>query len=228
MFFFTGCTSKDCLIYTQRRALFPAITFLSKTVTFPETSPFLIRSQQQHTCSLHFSHNTDFIPPSWHGWVGGTFYFVILQEFYVFNRYLIFFRISLHHYCSLPWGRIQEIKRMLLVHLTHGLFLTWTQKSHYIHSSYFTTFTCHILSYPTQPLTFHNIPYFTYLENQLLFSCWRIPIHPCLWSANNCPTPCFAPLTLSQPTVYITNYIIYIDDISNLGHLRLGQLPSEQ
>ncbi len=28
---------------------------------------------------------------------------------------------------SLPRGWIQEIKRMLLVHLTHGLFLTWTQ-----------------------------------------------------------------------------------------------------
>ncbi len=33
---------------------------------------------------------------------------------------------------SLPRGRIQEIKRMLLVYLTHGLFLTWTQKSRYI------------------------------------------------------------------------------------------------
>jgi hypothetical protein len=34
---------------------------------------------------------------------------------------------------SLPWGRIQEIKRMLLVYLMHGLFLT--QKSHYIYRS---------------------------------------------------------------------------------------------
>jgi hypothetical protein len=33
---------------------------------------------------------------------------------------------------SLPQGRIQEIKRMLLVHLSHGLFLTWTQKSHHL------------------------------------------------------------------------------------------------
>ncbi len=33
---------------------------------------------------------------------------------------------------SLPRGQIQEIKHMLLMHLTHGLFLTWTQKSHYI------------------------------------------------------------------------------------------------
>ncbi len=29
----------------------------------------------------------------------------------------------------LPRGRIQEIKCMLLMHLTHGLFLTLTQKS---------------------------------------------------------------------------------------------------
>ncbi len=107
---------------------------------------------------------------------------------------------------SLPQGKIQEIKRLLLVYPTHGLFLTWTQKSHYIYSSHVfnTIFTRHVMYHPTQPLTSRNSPYFTYLENQLLFSWWRIPIHPCLWSANNCPTVCFAPLTLSCPTVQVT------------------------
>jgi hypothetical protein len=33
---------------------------------------------------------------------------------------------------SLPQGWIQEIKRMLLLHLRHGLFLTWTQRFYYI------------------------------------------------------------------------------------------------
>jgi hypothetical protein len=93
------------------------------------------------------------------------------------------------------------------MHLMHSLFLTWTQKSHYIHSSYITIFTQHIVSHPTKPLTFHNIPCFTYLENQLLFSWWRIPIHPCPWSANNCPTLCFSPLTLSHPPQFKLHYL---------------------
>jgi hypothetical protein len=46
--------------------------------------------------------------------------------------------------------------------------------------------------------------YFQYLENnQLLCSWWWMPIHPCLWSANNCP-PFVNPPPLSHPTVQIT------------------------
>jgi hypothetical protein len=37
----------------------------------------------------------------------------------------------------LPRKWIQEIKRMLLVHLTHGLFLTWAQKSHHLQIIYY-------------------------------------------------------------------------------------------
>ncbi len=49
---------------------------------------------------------------------------------------------------------------------------------------------------------------------------WRIPIHPCLWSANNCPT-------LSNPTVtHSSGYIIYTDDISNSSRPRLEQACS--
>jgi hypothetical protein len=42
---------------------------------------------------------------------------------------------------SLPRGRIQEIKRFMLVNLTHGLFLTCTQKSHYIYRLFIAIFT---------------------------------------------------------------------------------------
>ncbi len=39
------------------------------------------------------------------------------------------------------------------------------------------------------PCILINHPHFTYLESQLLCSWWWMPIHPCLWSANNCSTP---------------------------------------
>ncbi len=42
---------------------------------------------------------------------------------------------------SLAQGQIQEIKRMLLVHLIHGLFLTWTHKSHHLQIIYYNIYT---------------------------------------------------------------------------------------
>jgi hypothetical protein len=74
----------------------------------------------------------------------------------------------------LPRGRIQEIKRMTLVNFTHGLFLTCTQKSHYIYKS------CNIYTMyniPTRPSPLYWIrqPRFTYLENQLLCLWWQYP-----------------------------------------------------
>ncbi len=42
---------------------------------------------------------------------------------------------------SLPRGRIQEIKRKMLVNFMHGLFLTCTQKYHYIYRSFIEIFT---------------------------------------------------------------------------------------
>jgi hypothetical protein len=71
---------------------------------------------------------------------------------------------------------------------------------------------------PTPCIPQHSL--LTYLENQLLFSWWQMPIHPFFWSANNCPTPC---LPLSPFHTHSSNYTIYIDDISNLGRLRQGQ-----
>ncbi len=117
------------------------------------------------------------------------------------------------------------MKHMLLVYLTHGIFLTWTQKSGYICSSYITIFTRHIMSHPTQPLMSHDSPCFTYLKNQpasflvvtnthppLSLVCQQLP-HPLLCS--------------SHPfTPHSSNYIIYIDNISHLSHLRREQSES--
>jgi hypothetical protein len=56
---------------------------------------------------------------------------------------------------SLLRGRIQEIKRMALLNFTHGLFLTCTQKSHYIYRSFSAIFTrCTVLSCHPTP-SFH-------------------------------------------------------------------------
>jgi hypothetical protein len=49
---------------------------------------------------------------------------------------------------SLPRGRIQEIKHTMLVNLMHGLFLTCTQKSHYIYRSFIALFTRHTTFLP--------------------------------------------------------------------------------
>jgi hypothetical protein len=57
------------------------------------------------------------------------------------------------------------------------------------------SFTDHILQYlhiikcPVNPPLASCCPMFTYLENQLSCSWWRIPIHSWPWSADNCPTP---------------------------------------
>ncbi len=51
---------------------------------------------------------------------------------------------------SLPRGRFQEIKRMALVNFTNGLFLTCTQKSHYIYRSFIAIFT-RCTTFPPDP-----------------------------------------------------------------------------
>jgi hypothetical protein len=80
------------------------------------------------------------------------------------------------------------------------------------------------MPHPTQPLA-HRYPMFTYLENQLPCPWWRIPIHPCPWSVNNCPTLCYS----SHPfTPHRSRYNIYIDDISNSSHPRLAQYHSTE
>jgi hypothetical protein len=108
---------------------------------------------------------------------------------------------------SLPRGRIQEIKRMMLVNLTHGLFLTWTQKSHYIlqiiHYNIY-------MAYNTQSDPLHPMASLLYLLGEpasllvvtnthppLSLVCQQLP-HPLL-----CPSYCLLPLTLSHPAVQI-------------------------
>ncbi len=53
----------------------------------------------------------------------------------------LLFRIVKQSLVSLPQGLIQEIKRMLLMHLMPGLFLTWTQKSHQLQIIYYNIYT---------------------------------------------------------------------------------------
>ncbi len=65
---------------------------------------------------------------------------------------------------SLPRGGIQEIKRMLLVHLSHSFFLTWTQKSHILQIVYYNIYTSYNASFNPTPCSqpfrvyFHGEP----------------------------------------------------------------------
>ncbi len=72
---------------------------------------------------------------------------------------------------SLSRGRIQEIKRMLLVNLMHGLFLTRTQESHYIYRSYLAIFTQYTI-FPPNPTP--CIP----LDNPVVLT-WRTSFFVC-------------------------------------------------
>jgi hypothetical protein len=122
----------------------------------------------------------------------------------------------------LPRGGIQEIKRRMLVNFTHGLFSTCTQKSHYISQSFIVIFT-RCTAFPTNPtpciINKTNLLYFlgepvsllvvTNTHPPLSFVCQQLP-HPLL-----CPSHPFTP--------HSSNYIIYMDDINNLGHPCPGQ-----
>jgi hypothetical protein len=55
-------------------------------------------------------------------------------------------------FVSLPQVRIQEIKRMLVMYLTHGLFLTCTQKSRFVYKSCIAIFTKCTAICQNQPL----------------------------------------------------------------------------
>jgi hypothetical protein len=74
----------------------------------------------------------------------------------------------------LPRGWTQEIKRMWLDLLTHGLFLTWTQNLIILQSIHYSIYTSDNAWFPPNPLLpcFHL---FTYFENQLLCSWCEYP-----------------------------------------------------
>jgi hypothetical protein len=112
----------------------------------------------------------------------------------------------------LPQGRIQEIKCMMLVYFTHGLFLTCTQKSHFINRSFIAIFRYSILSRPTPCTSIRQPPLYllgepasllvrTNTDPPMSWVCQQLP-HPLL-----CPSHSFTP--------HSSNYIIYIDDINN-------------
>jgi hypothetical protein len=62
--------------------------------------------------------------------------------------------------------------------------------------------------HPNQtPAPFVKLPRFTCLESQLLCLWWRIPIHPCLWSANNCPTLWLLPLSPFHTPQFKLHYL---------------------
>jgi hypothetical protein len=106
---------------------------------------------------------------------------------------------------SLPRGRIQEIKHMTLVNFTHGFFLP-AHKNLVI-------FTNHSLQYLQDVHHFHPRPPALLINNPALLT-WRTsffargePIHPCLWSANNCPTPLLLPLSPFHTPQFKLHYL---------------------
>jgi hypothetical protein len=97
---------------------------------------------------------------------------------------------------SLPRVWVQEIKHTPMMYITHGLFLTCTQKYCFIYKSCIKIFTkCTAFLVRTNPLyqQLHNPAYLLGEPASLLVVTH--PIHPCLWSANNCPTLWLLPLS---------------------------------
>ncbi len=109
--------------------------------------------------------------------------------------------------CFATTRRNPKIKCTLLVHLTHGLFLTWTQKSHYIYRLYTTIFTrIHGIEYLTQPNPLHS-------RTSLVLLTWRTSFfsrgdeYPSTLVSDpptTAPPFAFSPLTLLHFTVQIT------------------------
>ncbi len=123
---------------------------------------------------------------------------------------------------SLPRVWVQEIKCMPVMYFTHGLFLTCTQKSCFIYKSCIAI--CQNLQQfwpePTPCIGNKTTP-FTYLKSQLLCSWWRIP-STLVSVSQQLPHPWLLPFSAFHTLQF--NYIIYIDNINNLGCPRVGQL----
>jgi hypothetical protein len=109
---------------------------------------------------------------------------------------------------SLPGVWVQEIKRMTVAYFTHGLFITCTQKSRYIYKSFIAIFTrCSAFPPNPTPCIIDKTTQLYLLGEQLLCSWWRIPIEPCLWSSNNCPTPLLLPLSPFHTLQFKLHYL---------------------
>jgi hypothetical protein len=123
---------------------------------------------------------------------------------------------------SLPQEWIQEIKRMMMMYSTHGLFLTCTQKSHLylldiqilnlnIHTIYKQSFFIKPRAKIIMNLHFLGGPASCFLNSHPPWSpVWSQLPHPLA----------FAPFTLFPP--HSPHYTIYKDDINNHGLLCPG------
>ncbi len=105
---------------------------------------------------------------------------------------------------SLPREWIQEIKHMMMMYSTHGLFSTCTQKISFVFTRQTSWYLHNIQAISLKtPMHQHSNP--ALLSWRASFSWWRIPINPGPLSGNNCPTPWLLPLSsLPHPTVHIT------------------------
>jgi hypothetical protein len=117
-------------------------------------------------------------------------------------------------FVSLPRERFQEIKRMMMKHSTHCLFLTCTQNFVYI-------YTIHNQSLTEPPCEKKKITP-TYLEGRCLAYGGESPsiLVPCL-EATAPPFDSNPLHPFPTPSACITLH--YNDDINNLGLLRRGQ-----
>jgi hypothetical protein len=111
---------------------------------------------------------------------------------------------------------------MVLDNLTHGLFLTRTQKSH--------LFTDHTLQYLHDIQHFHPIWPLHFKKDNPALLTWRIRFFA---HGDECPSTLVSGLPTTVPplafpshplTPYSSSYTIYIDDINNnLSLLHPGQ-----
>jgi hypothetical protein len=109
---------------------------------------------------------------------------------------------------SLPRGWIQEIKRMTVHISCMDYFLPAHRKSSVFtsHASRY-IYKCTTIFKENNPLVPIKLLCFSYLESQLLCLWWRIPIHPFLWSVNNCPTLWLLPLSPFHAPQFIVHYL---------------------
>ncbi len=113
----------------------------------------------------------------------------------------------------LPRGRIQEIKHMTLVNFTYGLFLTCTQNLIIFTIVHFNIYKMYSISPNSTPCII-NKRTLLYLLGEPASLLVVTNTHPSLsLVCQELPHP-FTP--------HSSNYIIYIDDINNLGRPHLG------
>jgi hypothetical protein len=125
---------------------------------------------------------------------------------------------------------IQEIKHMMLMlMLVNAWFiLTCTQKSRYIYKSCITIFTeCTAISIRTNPLHRQQSKPALLTSRASFFACGdEFPSTLVSSLPTTAPPLCFYP---SHPFIpHSSNYIIYRDDINNLGRLHLGHLQHKK